>query len=313
MSLISSDHNPIPPREDNIGSTGLVLKAPSSKEALNISTISSPIPHVEHEVPSHNSPPPSTNPILRPVSAFTPKYEEVSIENIIPNSINRRVSRFESSHSNKRSTSITMANRTRKSGPSVILSSKLADRFDPISADTSKRIVQPTISPAVFPEGYTSRVKRSAGKITIPARISSPKIPVPEFPFPETQIEAPISRASSILSYADEECQDTMPASYSPSIPAIPINETPIETFNRHIEMEQKMVDYSSTDHSNSPNSDHTIKQSPYRLETPPLPNSPSLSNPVMNYHNPRNPTSLAHKGPYRTVGSTRSKPRRSI
>ena len=52
---MSSQTNPLPPREDSVGSSGLILKAPSPKEFLNISAISASVPHVEHEETSSTS------------------------------------------------------------------------------------------------------------------------------------------------------------------------------------------------------------------------------------------------------------------
>ena len=149
---MSSQTNPLPPREDSVGSSGLYLKSPSPKEFLNISAISASIPHVEHEETSSTSIVPPTPSIQRPISAFTSKYSEISTDNIIPtpsNGIFRRFSHSETSRAMKKETpSSTMANRTLKKGSSIILST---NRFDPILADCQGHSIPTALSAKATP------------------------------------------------------------------------------------------------------------------------------------------------------------------
>ena len=200
----------------------------------------------------------------------------------------------------KESLSSTMANRTLKKGSSIILS---ANRFDPTLADQSKRLVQTPI--AVFPDNYAV----SAGTIQIPARVTTEAIPSPSAltpshitdPVSETaSIPIPVSRAnlraSSILSYADEEGQDTTPTSnivYERK-PNDKSMDQLIEEANR--ESKVPLVDYNSPSQSNQSllKSDQTVKrsQSPcVPLFDSPSPHPSQQDNPILNYHNPYNNT----------------------
>lgn len=76
----------IPPGEDPLGSSGLILQSPKPQETFNIMVLSSLAIPVVQKSSSTMSSPPYVSPILHPVSSYFLSNAEISERNIIPDS-----------------------------------------------------------------------------------------------------------------------------------------------------------------------------------------------------------------------------------